>query len=133
VGLVGFATALVGQATPADHWSELLVTSAERVEIDRTAIQLGPAGVRRISLRWNLSRGTTPGVAVYTVEQVELDCRAGRGRVLRSHRELVDETGRHRDMPDPPADSAGSWHTYPDGSLGARVWDAACGVRASGA
>ena len=125
--LAGSAAAAAGQTAP--HWSELLVTEAERVEIDRGAIQAEGHNVRRVWLRWNLSRGTTPGFLVNTVEQAELDCRSGRGRVLQSHREMVDDAGRHRELPATDVADSRAWHSYPDGSLGARVWRAACETR----
>lgn len=127
-----FATTLHGQAaTASPHWSELLVTGAERVEIDRGSIQAGAGNLRTVWLRWNLSRGTTAGVKVYTIEQAELDCASVRGRVLHSRREMVDDTGRHRDVPNADADSSRTWHAYPAGSLGAHAWRAACQARAS--
>ena len=121
---------MAGQtARSAPNWSELLVSEAERVEIDRGAIQAEGQDVRRVWPRWNLSRGTTPGFLVYTVEQAELDCRSGRGRVLRSRREMVDDAGRHREIPATDIADSRAWHSYPGGSLGARIWRAACNSR----
>jgi hypothetical protein len=127
---------MIGLTAPTlqHQWAPLVLTSAERIDIDTATVQnLGPAA-RRVWLRWDFDRAASvayEGVVgpQYLVEQRDIDCAAYRTRVLQKHRDWDRPTGAGGSISTREA----SWQTPPNGSLLAQVFEAACRFTKAGA
>src|SRR5258707_9954197 len=116
------------QVPTCRHWVRLLTTEGETVDLDSAAVGRRD-GSFIVWLRWDFDRHGPQFGPEYRVEQVEVDCRGLRQRVLNavdSRKPLVL-----------PGDSATSstgqldstdtkWRTYSEGSLGAQSTSALC-------
>jgi len=116
------------QVATSRHWARLLTTEGETVDLDTAAVGRMD-GSFIVWLRWDFNRHGPQFGPEYRVEQVEVDCRRLRQRVLNavdSRKPLVL-----------PGDSATSstgqldstdtkWRTYSEGSLGAQSTSALC-------
>ena len=113
------------------RWVRLLTTQGETVDLD-TATVGRRDGLFVVWLRWDFDRHGSDLVAEYSVEQIEVDCRAQRERVLRR---VVDPRQRTPQLL--PGDSTMSssiqldtldaqWRTYSKGSLGAQSLGELC-------
>jgi hypothetical protein len=118
------------------HWAPLLVTDAETVDIDTATVERG-SGTFTTWLRWDLDRTAPPVGVVYRIEQVELDCRAFRIRVVAA--EAVGSGPTLLAPDNPPTVETGlkstpiqldsldtQWRVYSRGSLGEQAVHAAC-------
>ncbi len=107
------------QVATSRHWVRLLTTEGETVDWDTAAVGRGN-GSFIVWLRWDVDRQRPRVRAEYRVEQVEVDCRGLRQRVLTafdSRKPLLL-----------PGDSTTSStvRAYSKGSLGAQSTSALC-------
>ena len=114
-------------ATPR-HWVRLLTTEGETVDLDTAAVGRRD-GSYVVWLRWDFDRYRPEFGAGYLVEQVEVDCRGLRQRVLKavdSRKPLVllgDSTTSSTVQVD---STDAKWRAYSKGSLGAQSTSALC-------
>src|SRR5438034_8158252 len=71
------------QVAPSRHWVRLLTTEGETVDLDTAAVGRRD-GSFIVWLRWDFDRHGPELGAEYRVEQVEVDCRGLRQRVLKT-------------------------------------------------
>src|SRR2546422_2812273 len=71
------------QAATSRHWVRLLTTDGEMVDLDTAAVGRRD-GSFVVWLRWDFDRYRPEFGAGYRVEQVEVDCRGLRQRVLKA-------------------------------------------------
>jgi len=115
-------------ATPR-HWVRLLATEGETVDLDTAAVGRRD-GSFIVWLRWDFDRHGPQFEAEYRVEQVEVDCRDLRQRVLnavdsrRTPRLLPGDSTRVSTVPMDITDT--TWRAYSKGSLGAQSTSALC-------
>ena len=130
---LAFASVLAPSSAPAQsdaphQWVRLLTTQGETVDLDTAAVGRRD-GLFVVWLRWDFDRHGPDLGAGYLVEQLEVDCRTQRERVLNA----VDS----RKPPVPLGDSTRSsivqldstdtkWRAYSKGSLGAQSTSALC-------
>ena len=72
----------LAQGDAPRQWVRLLTTQGETVDLD-TATVGRRDGLFVVWLRWDFDRHGPDLLAEYSVEQIEVDCRAQRERVLR--------------------------------------------------
>jgi len=133
VGLVVLLTSILAPsmapcqvATPR-HWVRLLTTEGETVDLDTAAVGRRH-GSFIVWLRWDFDRRPEFG-AEYRVEQVEVDCRGLRQRVLNaldSRKPLVLLVDSTRSSTVQPDSTDTKWRAYSKGSLGAQSTSALC-------
>ncbi len=136
VNLVALLTSLLApsmapcQVVPSRHWVRLLTTEGETVDWDSAAVGRRD-GSFIVWLRWDVDRQRPKVRAEYRVEQVEVDCRGLRQRVLTAF------DSRKTPVLVLPGDSTTSstvqldstdtkWRAYSKGSLGAQSTSALC-------
>ncbi len=115
---------------PARHWVRLLTTEGETVDWDSAAVGRRD-GSFIVWLRWDVDRQRPRVRPEYRVEQVEVDCRDLRQRVLTafdSRKTLVlvfpgDSTPSSAVQLD---STDTKWRAYSKGSLGAQSTSALC-------
>ena len=117
LGWVLTPTSVAAQGNSSHRWMRVLATQGETVDLDTTAIGRRD-GLFVVWLRWDLDRHAPDWLAEYRVEQVEVDCRAQRERLLSARRVVPDDTTMSSDLPLDSMDVA--WRTYSKGSLGAQ-------------
>ncbi len=134
VGLAVLLTSILApsmapcQVVTTRHWVRLLTTEGETVDLDTAAVGRRD-GSFIVWLRWNFDRHRPESGAGYRVEQVEVDCRGLRQRVLSasdSRRPLVlpgDSTKSNTVQLD---STDTTWRAYSKGSLGAQSTSALC-------
>jgi hypothetical protein len=110
-------------------WAPLLVTSAERIDIDTSSVQVLSPSVRRVWLRWNLqvAAQVTSGPN-YQIEHRDLDCASHRTRIVEKRME-GGPAGSGNSMSAQEA----SWQAPTNGSLLAQVLAATCRLTKAGA
>ena len=120
------------QVATSRHWVRLLTTDGETVDLDTAAVGRRD-GSFIVWLRWDFDRHRPEFGAEYRVEQVEVDCRGLRQRVLN----VFDSRKTPVLTPVLPGDSTPSstvqldstdtkWRAYSKGSLGAQSTSALC-------
>jgi len=70
------------RSAESHQWALLLQQAADRVEIDTAQIH-AVNGIIQVWLRWSAGTGVPHEIAVYSIEQREIDCHRQRTRVLR--------------------------------------------------
>ena len=116
------------QGATSRHWVRLLTTEGETVDLDTAAVGRRD-GSFIVWLRWDFDRHRPKFGPEYRVEQVEVDCRGLRQRVLNAF--------DSRKTPVPLGDSTTSsivqldstdtkWRAYSKGSLGAQSTSVLC-------
>ena len=118
------------QVATSRHWVRVLTTEGETVDLDTAAVGRRD-GSFIVWLRWDLDRHRPEFGAGYRVEQVEVDCRDLRQRVLTafdSRKTLVlvfpgDSTPSSAVQLD---STDTKWRAYSKGSLGAQSTSALC-------
>jgi hypothetical protein len=101
-------------------------------------VEIGAAPAERqngslvLWLRWDLAGGSRDFGVEWKVERTELDCAAGRARVLFSRRIQLDARAKVQ-SDSVIVGSPTTWRTYATGSLGAQVVNAACRQAGAGA
>jgi len=116
------------QVATSRHWVRLLTTEGETVDLDTGAVGRRD-GSYVVWLRWDFDRYRPEFGAGYLVEQVEVDCRGLRQRVLKavdSRKTLVllaDSTTSSTVQVD---STDAKWRAYSKGSLGAQSTSALC-------
>ena len=117
------------QGATSRHWVRLLTTEGETVDLDTAAVGRRD-GSFIVWLRWDLDRHRPEFGAEYRVEQVELDCRRLRQRVLHafdSRRTPLVLPGDSTRSSAVQLDSTDTkWRAYSKGSLGAQSTSALC-------
>ena len=111
-----------GQSRTPHRWLQILAMPGAVVDVDTANVQRRDSSVVAW-LRWNLDRGHPMGVE-YRVEQVELDCRALKVRLLTVENVEADNTVKVTPVPLDSSDT--KWRQYSKGSLGAESVQAAC-------
>jgi hypothetical protein len=116
------------------QWTVLLLTSAERIDIDTASIQALSPSARRVWLRWDFdlaaSTNLGPDYEQYVLERRDFDCASHRTRVIEKRREAgprsagSGESSSAREL---------SWQEPLTGSLLAQVLDAGCRLTNAGA
>jgi hypothetical protein len=117
------------QVATSRHWVRLLTTEREMVDLDTAAVGRRD-GSFIVWLRWDLDRHGPEFGAEYRVEQVEVDCRRLRQRVLNA----LDSTRKPLVLPGDSTTSSTvqldstdtKWRVYSKGSLGAQSTSALC-------
>ena len=138
VGLVVLLTSLLApsmapcQVATSRHWVRLLTTEGETVDLDTAAVGRRD-GSFIVWLRWDLDRNRPEFRPEYRVEQVEVDCRGLRQRVLNAFDSrktpVLTQVLPGDSTPSSTAqrDSADTtWRAYSKGSLGAQSTSALC-------
>jgi hypothetical protein len=116
------------QVATSRHWVRVLTTEGETVDLDTAAVGRRD-GSFIVWLRWDFDRHRREFGAQYLVEQVEVDCRGLRQRVLNafdSRRRpvlLADSTSSSTVQVD---STDTKWRAYSKGSLGAQSTSALC-------
>jgi len=116
------------QVAPSHHWVRLLTTEGETVDLDTAEVGRRDSSFI-VWLRWDFGQHRPEFGAQYRVEQVEVDCRGLRQRVLNafdSRKPLVlpgDGTTSSTVQPD---STDTQWRAYSKGSLGAQSTRALC-------
>ena len=105
------------QNNPHRHWIQVLATEGETLDMDTVAVGRSD-GSFIVWLRWNLDRQRPQWGVEYRVEQVEVDCRGLRERVLSAARVGPGNSMRSSSIPLDSIDM--SWRRYSKGSLGAQ-------------
>jgi len=117
------------QAATSRHWVRLLTTEGETVDLDTAAVGRRD-GSFIVWLRWDFDRHGPQFGAEYRVEQVEVDCRGLRQRVLNafdSRKKPVLSPGDSTTSSTVQVDSTDTkWSAYSRGSLGAQSTSALC-------
>src|SRR5260370_40370846 len=129
VGLVVLLTSVLAtsmapcQVATSRHWVRLLTTEGETVDLDTAAVGRRDASFI-VWLRWDSDRPTGPSLKPsYRVEQVEVDCRGLRQRVLNASdsRKTLLLPGDGTTSSTVQLDSTDmKWRAYSKGSLGAQ-------------
>ena len=117
-----------GQVATSRHWVRLLTTEGETVDLDTTAVGRRD-GSFVVWLRWDFDRHGPEFRPEYRVEQVEVDCRGLRQRVLTAvdSRKPLLLPGDSTKSSSVPLDSTDTtWRAYSKGSLGAQSTSALC-------
>ena len=137
VGLVVLLTSILApsmapcQVATSRHWVRLLTTDGETVDLDTAAVGRRD-GSFIVWLRWDFDRHGPQFGAEYRVEQVEVDCRGLRQRVLKavdSRKKLKPLVilGDSTTSSTVQLDSTDTkWRAYSNGSLGAQSTSALC-------
>ena len=126
---LAFASVLLPSSAPAQgdaprRWVRLLTTQGETVDLDTTTVGRRD-GLFVVWLRWDFDRHGPDSGAEY-VEEIEVDCRAQRERVLSARRVgrwrhpsvLLGDSEMSNSIPLDSMDA--QWRTYSKGSLGAQ-------------
>ena len=116
------------QVAASRHWVRLLTTEGETVDLDTAAVGRGDDSFI-VWLRWDLDRHRPEFGAGYRVEQVEVDCRRLRQRVLTAFdsRKPLAFPGDSTTSSTVQVDSTDAkWRAYSKGSLGAQSTSALC-------
>ena len=137
VSLVALLTSILApsmapcQVATSRHWVRLLTTEGETVDLDTAAVGRRD-GSYVVWLRWDFDRYRPEFGAGYLVEQVEVDCRGLRQRVLKA----VDSRKTLKTLVLPGDSTTSStvqvdstdtkWRAYSKGSLGAQSTSALC-------
>ena len=116
------------QVATSRHWERLLTTEGETIDLDTAAVGRRD-GSFIVWLRWDFDRHGPEFEPAYRVEQVEVDCRGLRQRVLNafdSRRTLVllGDSTRSSTVQRDSTDT--KWRAYSKGSLGAQSTSALC-------
>jgi hypothetical protein len=119
------------QVSTSRHWVRLLTTEGETVDLDTAAVGRRD-GSFIVWLRWDFERYRPEFGAGYLVEQVEVDCRGLRQRVLKAVDSrktpktlvLLDDSTTSSTVQVDSADT--TWRAYSNGSLGAQSTSALC-------
>ncbi len=116
------------QVAPPHHWVRVLTTEGETVDWDTAAVGRRD-GSFVVWLRWDFDRHRAEFGPEYRVEQVEVDCRGLRQRVLNafdSRKPLLfpGDSTRPSTVQLDSADT--TWRAYSKGSLGAQSTSALC-------
>jgi hypothetical protein len=116
------------QVATSHHWVRLLTTQGETVDLDTAAVGRRD-GSFIVWLRWDFDRHGPEFGAEYRVEQVEVDCRGLRQRVLnafdsRKRPVLLADSTRSSTVLVDSTDT--EWRAYAKGSLGAQSTSALC-------
>ncbi len=134
VSLVALLTSILApsmahcQVATSRHWVRLLTTEGETVDLDTAAVGRRN-GSFIVWLRWDVDRQRPRVRAEYRVEQVEVDCRGLRQRVLTvfDSRKTPVLLGDSTTSSTVQLDSMDTkWRTYSKGSLGAQSTSALC-------
>ena len=116
------------QVATSRHWVRLLTTEGETVDLDTAAVGRRD-GSFIVWLRWDFDRHGPEFEPAYRVEQVEVDCRGLRQRVLNAvdSRKTVLLPGDSTTSSTVQLDSTDTkWRAYSKGSLGAQSTSALC-------
>jgi len=116
------------QVATSRHWVRLLTTEGETVDLDTGAVGRRD-GSYVVWLRWDFDRYRPEFGAGYLVEQVEVDCRGLRQRVLKAvdSRKTLVLLGDSTTSSTVQVDSTDAkWRAYSKGSLGAQSTSALC-------
>ncbi len=116
------------QVATSRHWVRLLTTVGETVDLDTAAVGRRD-GSFIVWVRWDFDRHQPEFRAEYRVEQVEVDCRGLRQRVLNAFdsRKPLLLPGDSTMSSTVQLDSTDTkWHAYSKGSLGAQSTSALC-------
>ena len=116
------------QVPTSRHWTRLLTTEGETVDVDTAAVGRKD-GSFIVWLRWDFDRHGPQLGAEYRVEQVEVDCRGLRQRVLNAFdsRKPLVLPGDSTTSSTVQLDSTDTkWRAYSKGSLGAQSTSALC-------
>ena len=119
------------QVATSRHWVRLLTTEGETVDLDTAAVGRTD-GSFLVWLRWNFDRRGPEFGPEYRVEQVEVDCRGLRQRVLKavdSRKTLKPLVilGDSTTSSTVQLDSTDTkWRAYSKSSLGAQSTSALC-------
>ena len=117
------------QVATSRHWVRLLTTEGETVDLDTAAVGRRD-GSFIVWLRWDFDRHRPDFGAEYLVEQVEVDCRGLRQRVLNAFDSrktplvLPGDSTRSSTVQLDSTDT--KWRAYSKGSLGAQSTSALC-------
>ena len=116
------------QVATSRHWVRLLTNEGETVDFDTAAVGRRD-GSFIVWLRWDFDRYRPKIGAEYLVEQVEVDCRGLRQRVLnavdsRKTLLLLGDSTRSSTVQLDSTDT--KWRAYSKGSLGAQSTSALC-------
>jgi len=134
VGLVVLLTSILApsmapcQVATSRHWARLLTTEGETVDLDTAAVGRRD-GSFIVWLRWDFDRHGPEFEPAYRVEQVEVDCRGLRQRVLNavdSRKTLVLPGDSTRSSTVQLDSMDTKWRAYSKGSLGAQSTSALC-------
>src|SRR5882762_2630444 len=135
VGLVVLLTSILApsmapcQVATSRHWARLLTTEGETVDLDTAAVGRRD-GSFIVWLRWDFYRHGPQFGPEYRVEQVEVDFRGLRERVLNafdSRRTPLALPGDSTRSSTAQLDSTDTkWRAYSKGSLGAQSTSALC-------
>jgi len=116
------------QVATSRHWARLLTTEGETVDLDTAAVGRRD-GSFIVWLRWDFDRHGPEFEPAYRVEQVEVDCRGLRQRVLNavdSRKTLVLPGDSTRSSTVQLDSMDTKWRAYSEGSLGAQSTSALC-------
>ncbi len=116
------------QVAASRHWVRLLTTEGETVDLDTAAVGRRD-GSFMVWLRWDFDRHRPERGPEYRVEQVEVDCRRLRQRVLTAFdsRKPLAFPGDSTTSSTVQLDSTDTkWRAYSKGSLGAQSTSALC-------
>ena len=116
------------QVLTSRHWVRLLTTEGETVDLDTAAVRRSNDSFI-VWLRWDFDRYRPEFGAGYLVEQVEVDCRGLRQRVLKAvdSRKALVLLGDSTTSSTVQVDSTDAkWRAYSKGSLGAQSTSALC-------
>ena len=116
------------QVTTSPHWVRLLTTEGETVDLDTAAVGRRD-GSFIVWLRWDFDRHRAAFGPEYRVEQVEVDCRGLRQRVLNafdSRTPLLFQGDSTRPSTVQLDSADTTWRAYSNGSLGAQSTSALC-------
>jgi len=116
------------QVATSRHWVRLLTTEGETVDLDTAAVGRRD-GSFVVWLRWDFDRHGPEFRAEYRVEQVEVDCRGLRQRVLKAldSRKPLVLPGDSTTSSTVQLDSTDTkWRAYSKGSLGGQSTSALC-------
>src|SRR6266481_8761578 len=122
------------QVATSRHWVRLLTTEGETVDFDSAAVGRTD-GSFLVWLRWNFDRRRPEFGPEYRVEQVEVDCRGLRQRVLKAldSRKPLVLPGDSTTSSTAQLDSMDTkWRAYSKGSLGRNRRARCAGALASG-
>ena len=116
------------QVTTSRHWVRLLTTEGETVDLDTAAVRRRD-GSFIVWLRWDFDRHRPELGPAYLVEELEVDCRDLRQRVLnafdsRKPLVLLGDSTRSSTVQLDSTDT--KWRAYSKGSLGAQSTSALC-------
>ncbi len=116
------------QVATSRHWVRLLTTEGETVDLDTAAVGRSD-GSFIVWLRWDVDRHRPKFGAEYRVEQVEVDCRGLRQRVLNAFDSrkpllLSDDSTTSSTVQLDSTDT--KWRAYSEGSLGAQSTSGLC-------